>query len=92
MLLLNPLEVKANLNIEVLYIFKHFVWGDLQKCEAATAANCLSISCGLELWKPILCVFSVSAVALLLVAFSSPLSALGESKLEAEGEDKWRLK
>lgn len=62
MLLLNPLEVKTNLNIQALYIFKHFVWGDLQKGEAATAANLLEYL----LWSGALethlgCVFSVSS-------------------------------
>lgn len=89
MLLPNPLEVKPNVSIQALYVFNHFVWCDLQKPEAATASKLLERL----LWSGALathlgCVFGVSSCP----AFLSPLSALGGSNLEVEGEDKWRLK
>lgn len=46
----------------------------------------------MEVWKSVLAVGLVSAVTLLLVAFHSPLSALGGSKLGVGGEGKQRLK
>lgn len=74
-LLPNLLQVEASLNhVVAMYIFRHFVRGDLQKRNTTTAANVLELC--LELWKPVLAVGSVSAVTLLLVAFQSPLSAL----------------
>lgn len=62
MFLPNPLEVKASLNIQALCIFEHFIWGDLQKCEAATAANLLEhlLRSG-ALETRLGCVFSVSS-------------------------------
>lgn len=65
-------------------------WSSEMQHNNSSSKNGLELC--LELWKCVLGVGLVPAVALLLVAFLFPLPALWGSKLEAGGEDKWRLK